>query len=86
MGFITTFDNGTSLLTEYLMIYYFRYKKENKRIDEGIEEKTLPCIPNPEPYPRSQRQPPTSRLSPEMVFFCRRVYDFRQKRIMKNPT
>ncbi|CAH1968738.1 unnamed protein product [Acanthoscelides obtectus] len=64
---------------------YCRYRKRYKRLEEGIEE-TLPCIPNPEPYPRSHRQPPSSDVSPEMVFFCRRVYDFRQKRIIKNPT
>lgn len=33
---------------------YCRYCKMRKRIEEGIEE-TLPCIPNPEPYPRSHR-------------------------------
>ncbi|XP_072391722.1 uncharacterized protein Hers [Diabrotica undecimpunctata] len=64
---------------------YCRYRKTYKRIEAGIEE-VLPCIPNPEPYPRSHRQPPMTLVSPEMVFFCRRVYDFRQKRIMKNPT
>ncbi|KAL3193281.1 hypothetical protein MRX96_046799 [Rhipicephalus microplus] len=26
------------------------------------------------------------RMDPQMVFFCRRVYDFRQKRILKNPS
>ncbi|CAH1159388.1 unnamed protein product [Phyllotreta striolata] len=64
---------------------YCRYRKTTKRMEAGIEE-ALPCIPNPEPYPRSHRQPPMTQISPEMVFFCRRVYDFRQKRIMKNPT
>lgn len=24
--------------------------------------------------------------SPELILFCRKVYDFRQKRIMKNPS
>ncbi|CAL8088887.1 unnamed protein product [Orchesella dallaii] len=26
------------------------------------------------------------KVSPEVVFFCRKVYDFRQKRILKNPS
>lgn len=26
------------------------------------------------------------KVSPEVVFFCRRVYDFRQKKILKNPS
>ncbi|XP_056643021.1 uncharacterized protein LOC130449310 [Diorhabda sublineata] len=64
---------------------YCRYRKTYKRIESGIEE-SLPCIPNPEPYPRYHMQPPMTLVSPEMVFFCRRVYDFRQKRMVKNPT
>jgi len=26
------------------------------------------------------------KVSPDVVFFCRKVYDFRQKRILKNPS
>ncbi|RZC18438.1 BAH, Atrophin-1, PAT1, Herpes BLLF1, and/or Red1 domain containing protein, partial [Asbolus verrucosus] len=65
---------------------YCRYRKDLRRLEEGIEE-TLPCIPIPEPYPRCNRQPPSPlQVSSDMVFFCRRVYDFRQKRIVKNPS
>jgi len=34
----------------------------------------------------SRRQLTTSKVSPEVVFFCRRVYDYRQKRMIKNPS
>lgn len=65
---------------------FFRYRKNMKRIEEGIED-IGPIVPENEPYPREHRQPPlTMQLSPDMVFFCRRVYDFRQKRMFKNPT
>ncbi|XP_001816051.2 proteoglycan 4 isoform X2 [Tribolium castaneum] len=65
---------------------YCRYRKDLRRLEEGIEE-TSPCIPTPEPYPRCNRQPPSPiQVSSDMVFFCRRVYDFRQKRIVKNPS
>ncbi|CAH0561399.1 unnamed protein product [Brassicogethes aeneus] len=65
---------------------YCRYRKNYKRLEEGLAE-PISCIPQSEPYPRLIRQPPDPlRISPEMVFFCRRVYDFRQKRIIKNPT
>ena len=37
-----------------------------------------------ESYPRADRMPP-SRVFPELVFCCRKVYDYRQKRILKNP-
>ncbi|KAK5643401.1 hypothetical protein RI129_007246 [Pyrocoelia pectoralis] len=65
---------------------YCRYRKSLRRIEERMED--IPtCIPNPEPYPRSHRQPPSTCLTPhDLIFFCRRVYDFRQKRIVKNPS
>ncbi|KAL3266253.1 hypothetical protein HHI36_010433 [Cryptolaemus montrouzieri] len=65
---------------------YCRYRKYLRRLEEGTEDTKSSCIPLPEPYPRSHRQPPQDmKISPEMIFFCRRVYDFRQKRIIKNP-
>lgn len=65
---------------------YCRYRKTLKRLEEGLAD-TSPCIPLSEPYQRDCRQPPRSvPTSPEMIFFCRRVYDFRQKRIVKNPS
>ena len=33
-----------------------------------------------------RRVPPPGKVSPDVVFFCRKVYDFRQKRMLKNPT
>lgn len=35
-------------------------------------------------YPRADRQPSISTAS-ENVFYCRYVYDFRSKRLLKNP-
>ncbi|KAF5274310.1 hypothetical protein FQR65_LT04429 [Abscondita terminalis] len=65
---------------------YCRYRKSLKRIEEGLED-TITWIPNLEQYPRISRQPPsTFQTSHDLVFFCRRVYDFRQKRIVKNPS
>ncbi|XP_017784424.1 PREDICTED: bromodomain-containing protein 4 isoform X2 [Nicrophorus vespilloides] len=65
---------------------YCRYRKKLRRVQEGVED-AGPCIPKPELYPRDDRQPPISlQMSPDLVFFCRRVYDFRQKRIVKNPS
>lgn len=34
---------------------------------------------------QQQRRVPSGRVSPDVVFFCRKVYDFRQKRMLKNP-
>ncbi|XP_050300445.1 titin isoform X2 [Anthonomus grandis grandis] len=66
---------------------YCRYKKNLKRLEEGMDERPK-YVPLPDPYPRMRRQPPSGGppVSPDMIFFCRKVYDFRQKRIVKNPT
>ncbi|XP_066254096.1 uncharacterized protein Hers [Euwallacea similis] len=64
---------------------YCRYKKNFKRVEEGVEERPR-LVPLPDPYPRMHKQPPSGNIFPDMVFFCRKVYDFRQKRIVKNPT
>ncbi|XP_023722154.1 uncharacterized protein LOC111872450 isoform X2 [Cryptotermes secundus] len=62
---------------------YCRYRKCVRRTEEGIKEPGL-VVPQHEGYPRGNRQPPGCVAS-ELVFFCRRVYDFRQRRILKNP-
>lgn len=64
---------------------YCRYRKQVRRVEEGVEEKKLLVPRLEQPYPRLHRQPPCV-MAPDMVFFCRRVYDFRQKRLLKNPT
>lgn len=73
------------IFVSFLLLLH-RYRKNLRKLEEGIEEIT-PCIPIPEPYPRLNRQPPIHvQTPPDLVFFCRRVYDFRQKRIVKNPS
>ncbi|XP_067011951.2 platelet binding protein GspB [Anabrus simplex] len=62
---------------------YCRYRKCVRRLEEGVREPGL-VVPEYEGYPRRSRQPP-GRVASDMVFFCRRVYDFRQRRILKNP-
>ena len=42
---------------------------------------TDPTAPQPIP-----RVPSPGKVSPEAVFFCRKVYDYRQKRMLKNPS
>lgn len=62
---------------------YCRYRKCVRRLEDGVREPCL-VVPQHEEYPRERRQPPGC-VAPELVFFCRRVYDFRQRRILKNP-
>lgn len=64
---------------------YCRYRAKAKMLEEGVRQ-PAPVVPDQESgYPRHDRLPP-GRMDPQMVFFCRRVYDFRQKRILKNPS
>jgi hypothetical protein len=36
--------------------------------------------------PNKAPAPTPNKVSPEVVFFCRKVYDYRQKRMLKNPS
>lgn len=62
---------------------YCRYRKTIRRLEEGLSPPSL-VVPGPEgKYPRHHRLPP-GHVAPDMVFFCRRIYDFRQRRLQKN--
>ncbi|XP_014668702.1 PREDICTED: uncharacterized protein LOC106809976 [Priapulus caudatus] len=64
---------------------YARYCKEQRIKGERHRWRDLAIVPASEdPFLRRDRQPvPTTH--PDLVFVCRRVYDFRQKRLLKNP-
>ncbi|XP_054714719.1 LOW QUALITY PROTEIN: uncharacterized protein LOC129224309 [Uloborus diversus] len=63
---------------------YCRYRKKCKLAEDNIIP--LPSVvPEVEDYPRKKSLPPVN-ISPDLVLFCRKVYDFRQKRLLKNPT
>lgn len=64
---------------------YCRYRAWLKMLEEGTRPKTSPVPDMEECYIRKDRLPP-GRVSSEMIFFCHKVYDFRQRRILKNPT
>ncbi|KAI4497848.1 hypothetical protein M0802_006964 [Mischocyttarus mexicanus] len=63
---------------------YCRYRKDLRRIEEGLESPGLIVPPGDQVYKKKNRQPPMPVPS-DMVFFCRRVYDFRAKKLAKNP-
>ncbi|XP_028174510.1 uncharacterized protein LOC114363087 isoform X2 [Ostrinia furnacalis] len=64
---------------------YCRYRKRLKAAEEGltIAPSIVPPLPaadyNPALAPNDVRLPPS--VSPELVLFCRKVYDFRSKKI-----
>lgn len=63
---------------------YCRYRRFLRLFQEGVYPITTP-VPDPEEgYSRKDRQPPGCVVG-ELLFFCRRVYDYRQKRLLKNP-
>ncbi|KAF4526197.1 hypothetical protein B566_EDAN001881 [Ephemera danica] len=66
---------------------YCRYRANVRQIEEGAPPRPLvvpPLPPDPSTSWMRERMPST-RVSPDLVFFCRKVYDFRQKRMLKNP-
>ncbi|XP_050668820.1 uncharacterized protein LOC126968060 [Leptidea sinapis] len=64
---------------------YCRYKKRLKAMKEGITiaPSIVPALPSsevtPAVAPNDTKLPPS--VSPELVLFCRRIYDFRSKKI-----
>lgn len=65
---------------------YCRYRAKVKQLEEGVRSRVAPIVPPLSPNPRQERLPDPGRVSADLVFFCRKVYDYRQRRILKNPT
>ena len=56
-----------------------------KRMDENVDQDPL-VVPtlNADSYSRSSWLPPPD-TNPSLVYFCRTIYDYRQKRVIKTP-
>ncbi|TRY78802.1 hypothetical protein TCAL_15320 [Tigriopus californicus] len=70
----------------YVMTFneYCRYRKFLRMVDQGLSCGTS-IVPDPLPgYERAEFLP-TQRVAPDRVFLCRRVYESRQRRLLKNP-
>lgn len=67
----------------YLFIFLFRFRAERlrKEADQLPRSKVVPAVE----YLRSSRLP-TDDADTGVVFLCRQVYDFKLKRILKNPS
>jgi len=68
-----------------------RYKKDQKMLSSNCESLTDRIVPkSKEPYYRLNKLPPKHLnehpQTNDMVFLCRKQYDFRNKRILKNPS
>ena len=60
-----------------------RYKGEQKRKASGSPERPY-TIPSGD-LPGDHRPLPSVDADPETVFLCRKVYDLKRKRVLKNP-
>lgn len=69
---------------QHLFSITFRYRKNIRRIEEGLDCPGLIVPPGDQLYTREARQPPIP-VPQDMVLFCRRVYDYRGKKLVKNP-
>ena len=82
---VACIDDKCYVLTYNEFCRFRRSKLEKHSLSRMSVSLTASIVPpSDEPYPRSQRMPP-NRVFPELVFCCRKVYDYRQKRILKNP-
>lgn len=70
--FIITLRNLT-------LIIIFRYRRNVKLLEENLDD-LQPLVPKLH-IPERRIVPP--QTSPELVMFCRRVYDFRSKRLVE---
>lgn len=72
----------------YVLTYneYCRFRKKQKMLANYVKKSiTDNLVPEAlEPYPRRPRFP-SFQTSADMIFCCRKVYDFRSKRTLKNP-
>lgn len=60
----------------------YRYRKTIRAIEQGIEE--VPSIVPALKYSTGREVP--LNTNSELILFCRRVYEFRLKRLIKNPS
>jgi hypothetical protein len=80
------YENITKCLD--VSFFFRRYRKRAKMTEQGLPPPSGDLIPSmsseTSEYPRRLRLPPTcTTTTADRVFLCRRVYDFRQKRILK---
>lgn len=71
----------------YVMTFneYCRYRKFLRMVEEGVSPANPSIVPDPtEGYDRAYLLP-SCRVAPDRVFLCRKVYESRQKRLLKNP-
>lgn len=62
---------------------FFRYVARQKRLAMGIPRRTI--VPEGEGQPSARSRLPAVNVSADSVFLCRRVYDIKLKRILRNP-
>lgn len=80
-------DNSVACIVDrcYVLSYpeYCRYRAAAKRSQDSRVPSATPVPPAQLPD-RSATQTPL-KTDPKLVFFCRKIYDYRMGRIMKNP-
>jgi len=79
-------DNSVACIVDkcYVLSYpeYCRFRALNRLFREFREAPLSPVPPGESTKPGSVPHP---RTDPNLVFFCRQVYDYRMGRIIKNP-
>lgn len=74
-------DQSFQILKVLLMKkIFFRYRRNVKSVEENLEEQQS-LVPK---LKFAERRVVPPHTSPELVMFCRRVYDFRSKRLLED--
>jgi hypothetical protein len=79
-----TFTLSYFILTSHHLTLTFRYRKFLRMVDAGVPSPHSLVPDSGETYDRADFLP-TCRVAPDRVFLCRRVYESRQRRLLKNP-
>ncbi|KAL1455620.1 hypothetical protein WDU94_009702 [Cyamophila willieti] len=72
----------------YVLTYreYCRYRKKMRSIEDNVVNFKIIVPPLVEgQYEGLVARRPPGQVSPDRVFYCHKVYDFRTKRLLKNP-
>ena len=68
----------------YLTMVYFRYMRFSQMVDEGVVPPWNIVPERKDGYPRAPLLP-SCQVANDRVFLCRKLYDTRGRRMLKNP-
>ena len=78
------FGKLSIIQNHYLTMVYFRYMRFSQMVDEGVVPPWNIVPERKDGYPRAPLLP-SFQVANDRVFLCRKLYDTRGRRMLKNP-